>query len=33
MNNSEILATLGTEDRGRRQTKYNNTTQHRKLKR
>jgi hypothetical protein len=31
MNNSEKLATLGTQDTGRRQTKQK--TQHRKLKR
>jgi len=32
MNNQEILATLGTQDKGRRQTKQNKT-HHRKLKR
>jgi hypothetical protein len=33
MNNSETLAILGTQDKGRRLTKQENTTQYRKLKR
>ena len=32
MENLERLTTVGTHDTGRRQTKHNNTTEHRKLK-
>jgi hypothetical protein len=31
MDNPKILATLGTQNTGRRNTKHKNTTQHRKL--
>jgi len=33
MDNLETLASLGTQDTGRRQTKHKNTPQHKKLKR